>query len=243
LGNGDGTFQTGGSFAAGFGPVVTADFNRDGKLDLAVNDHDANSVDVLLGNGDGTFQAEVKYAVGEQPYSVAVVDVNGDGKQDLAAVNEFSGSVSVLLGKGNGTFQKAVNYATGQPLNLAVADFNRDGASDLVVAGPENTVATLLNTGGTFPVTTSSQNPSKLGQPVTFTTTVTPTFSFIGTPAGMVTFKDGTKLLGKAPLSGGQASLTTSSLSAGKHKISATYSGDSNFNPNTAPVLKQKVTR
>ena len=56
-----------------------------------------------------------------------------------------------------------------------------------------------------------------------------------------MTFKDGNKILGKVTLSGGKASLTTSGLSVGKHKILTSYSGDSNFNPNMAPILKQRV--
>ena len=51
------------------------------------------------------------------------------------------------------------------------------------------------------------------------------------------------KTLAKVTLSGGQANLTTSTLSLGTHKISTIYSGDASFNPNTAPILKQKVMR
>ena len=79
------------------------------------------------------------------------------------------------------------------------------------------------------------------GIAVTFTTTVTPTFAFIGTPSGTITFKDGSKTLGEVTLAGGQASLTTSNLSLGKHKITAIYSGDANFNPNQSAVLRQRV--
>jgi hypothetical protein len=241
FGKGDGTFQTAGTYSAANGAIATGDFNHDGKLDLAVTDFTPDQVDVLLGNGDGTFGAAVKYDVGYQPTAMVVVDVNGDKKLDLAVANILGSSVSVLLGNGDGTFQATTNYSNPPALAMAVADFNRDGAPDLVTAHSYLTV--LLNDGGTFPSTTSSANPSKLGQAVTFTTTVKPTFAFIGTPTGTVTFKAGSTTLGKVALTGGEASLTTSSLSLGKHKISAFYSGDGNFNPNTAPVLVQKVIR
>jgi hypothetical protein len=61
--------------------------------------------------------------------------------------------VSVLLGNGDGTFQSAVNHAVGTaPFSVAVADVNRDGHPDLVVANEvSHTVSVLLGNGnGTF---------------------------------------------------------------------------------------------
>ena len=84
----------------------------------------------------------------------------------------------------------------------------------------------------------SSPNPSMAGQSVLFTATVTPQFG--GTPTGTVTFtKNGTIVLGTAPLSGGQANLKTSFAQAGTKSITATYSGDTNYTPSTSPVLYQ----
>jgi FG-GAP-like repeat len=86
LGNGDGTFQPALIIAAGIslGPVVTADFNRDGKLDLALVSQavpgGAISLCILLGKGDGTFQAPVTLD-GVVPASLAVADLNADGKR------------------------------------------------------------------------------------------------------------------------------------------------------------------
>ncbi|HYK58233.1 MAG TPA: VCBS repeat-containing protein [Bryobacteraceae bacterium] len=56
-GKGDGTFSAGATLTAGATPVAmyAADFNGDGKLDLAVANPTANTISVLLGNGDGTF--------------------------------------------------------------------------------------------------------------------------------------------------------------------------------------------
>src|SRR5205807_4703467 len=81
-----------------------------------------------------------------------------------------------------------------------------------------NTVTALL----------SSVNPSSFGQTVTFTATVS---SSAGTPTGSVQFKDnGANLGGSNTLNGsGVATLSTSSLTAGTHTITADYSGDANF--------------
>jgi hypothetical protein len=72
---------------------------------------------------------------------------------------------------------------------------------------------------------------------VTFTATVTGT-----TPTGTVQFKDGAANLG-APvaLAGGTASLTTSSLGAGTHSITAVYSGDADDATSTSPAVSQVV--
>jgi hypothetical protein len=148
-------FRTALQSIAGSGPdsIVTADFNGDGRADLAVANHYDGTVSVLLGNGDGTFSAPVNYTTGETPLSVAVGDLNADGKPDLAVVNEI-GSVSVLLGNGDGTFQTAVNYTTGfalLALQVAIADFNLDGKADLAVVNGQNNVAILPGNGdGTF---------------------------------------------------------------------------------------------
>ncbi len=87
--------------------------------------------------------------------------------------------------------------------------------------------------------TVSSSTATVLvGQSVTFTGTVSATS---GTPTGMVTFLDGSTSLGTGTLSGGTATLQTSSLAAGVHNITATYSGDSNFDASTSAALAQTV--
>src|SRR5438270_872665 len=54
--------------------VRTADFNGDGRLDLAVANQSSNTVSILLGNGDGTFQPAQDFATGAGPQSLAVDD-------------------------------------------------------------------------------------------------------------------------------------------------------------------------
>jgi hypothetical protein len=117
--------------------------------------------------GTPLFMPAVAYGSGGiADLSVAVADVNGDGIPDLMVANYFSnnsdGSVGVLLGNGDGTFQPAITYATGGSgaVSVAVADVNRDGKPDLIVANAcnndcsgsgESGVGVLLGNGdGTF---------------------------------------------------------------------------------------------
>lgn len=99
----------------------------------------------------------------------------------------------------------------------------------------------------TAPTTTtalkSSPNPSTSGKSVKFTATVTSKLR--GTITGTVTFKDGTTTLGTpvALNSSGVATFTTKTLSVGTHSITASYSGDSNFNSSTSAVLSQVVNQ
>ena len=66
--------------------TATADFNRDGKLDVAAANYGTGVVSILLGNGDGTFQSSNDYAAGANAQIPIVADFNGDGKLDLAIV-------------------------------------------------------------------------------------------------------------------------------------------------------------
>src|SRR6266404_2069098 len=88
----------------------------------------------------------------------------------------------------------------------------------------------------------SSLNPSTYGQAVTFTATLT---SGLGAPPDgeTVTFLKGMKVLGTGLLSGGSASVTTSTLPVGTPSIKAVYGGESNFLASTSKVLKQVVNK
>jgi FG-GAP-like repeat len=151
LGNGDGTFQAAKTFDAGTPTPATisaADFNGDGKLDLAIGTPSqtglcaGSSVYILLGNGDGTFQPATKaFDLPSIDVLATVGDVNADGVADIVVAREQidsscspEGGYSVFLGNGDGTFQAQMD------INLSPLDFNGDGIPDLVssfgLAGP-----------------------------------------------------------------------------------------------------------
>lgn len=129
LGKGDGTFQPpvtiavpppavcpegiGGCFVSS---LVVADFNGDGKADIAVGLHSSGTVSLLLGNGDGTFKSAVSYpaGLGGGPVTyLTAADLNSDGKLDLIASDPNADGFSFLFGNGDGTLQAPVEYATG----------------------------------------------------------------------------------------------------------------------------------
>jgi hypothetical protein len=133
--------------------VFIADYDGDGKLDLAATNSGSNTVSILLGNGDGTFQTHVDYAVGTSPRSLAAGDFNGDGKLDIAVSNNLAGTISLLIGNGDGTFKTHVDYPAGNsPGAIVVADLNQDGKLDLVVTNfKDNVISVFLGNGdGTF---------------------------------------------------------------------------------------------
>src|SRR6516162_2132438 len=88
-------FITGGVFAVGNSPrsIAVADFNGDGRLDLATANYGDNTVTVLLGDGTGHFAPGGTFATGSGPVQVLSVDFNRDGKPDLAILNSLGSSL------------------------------------------------------------------------------------------------------------------------------------------------------
>ena len=105
-----------------------------------------------------------------------------------------------------------------------------------------STSATLTETvakAGTATRVTSSLDPSRHGNAVTFTGTAKSLT--IGTPTGSVTFWNGATSLGTVALTSGKATFTTALLSVGSHSISVVYHGAPNYRGSTSPALTQTV--
>lgn len=247
LGNGDGTFGAPKLYAKdNYSSVIAADMNGDGKLDLVAPGYDPSTktgfISILLGNGDGTFQKPINTTVTVGSGALLAADYNGDGKLDIA-IGDFTGGVNIFPGNGDGTLQNPVTFGAGNaPSQLIGGDFNSDGAPDIAAENyRDNNVSILLNTAGTFITTTSSPNPSGVGQSVAFTAKVKGSINTTTTPTGSVTFYDGSTSLGKVTMTAGSASLSTSTLTTGNHTITASYSGDTNFFAHTGAPLTQSV--
>jgi hypothetical protein len=172
LGNGDGTFTPAPPVPVGIGPesLVTADFNGDGKLDLAVaNIQPPANVMVLLGNGDGTFAGPVSTIPIIYLNTLTVGDFNGDGKPDIAAFEEVGQTapqnVYALLGNGDGTFATATGGSGNIiPTNGVAGDFNGDGLWDIAVPSEYGGVTIFLsNTTGPATATVTNISPVGMG--------------------------------------------------------------------------------
>jgi hypothetical protein len=156
LGHGDGTFGVPtqfGELGGGGGSILAADFNADGRPDVALAACcNTRYVSFFLNGGNGAF-SESFLAVGYDPVGLVAGDADGDGHFDLAVANFRSDDVSILRGDGAGGFADALSIPAGNgPGSVAFADVDRDGRIDLSVANElSGTVLTRFGNGdGTF---------------------------------------------------------------------------------------------
>jgi len=246
--------------------IAAGHFTTNGKLGLVVGSSQQDlfthtlpygAFDILGGKGDGTFMAPVEYQLSQILIGFGVADFNGDGIDDVVAVNAGSdGSpvqgvqflTSLFTSKGDGTLLPEVRFGNGgispSGINgnaLATADFNNDGAVDIVGNLGVFGAGVLMNSNGTKVVLGSSSDSSHQAHAVTFTTTVSASFRFGGTLSGSVTFYDGNTFLGTGTIAHGAATLTTSSLGLGSHTIRSVYSGNANYNKHASNTVSEVV--
>ena len=167
----------------------------------------------VTGSG-GTSSGTVEFFDGTTSLGTASLS-NGRATLTTSALSADSHSMTAVY-SGDANFEASTSPALTQTVNVAQA-----------------TTSTSL---------TSSLNPSRWGQSVTFIARVTSSNGAI--PSGTVTFKDGTTTLATKTLNiNGRASFSTATLSVTTHSITAVYNGNATLEGSTSPVLLQKVTR
>jgi hypothetical protein len=165
---------------------------------------------------------------GVEPWNPQLNPITSPYYYGVWTLNVFNGALWV------GGVWKSINVPTGPDVpkdsTPDLQSYVKYDISKLAVfpaAAPLPTTTTTV---------TSSQNPSTVGDTVTFTATVAPT-SGTGTPTGTVQFSiDGTDVGTAQTLAGGTATYATSGLTAGPHDVSATYSGDLSFSDSAGGV-------
>jgi hypothetical protein len=155
LGTGNVNFREakGSPFPAGYMPndIAVADFNKDGKPDIAFANHDRKYVTVLTGDGKGAFTpmngSPYHVEVTPHTHGIAAADFNGDGSLDLLTDSWGNNRLAILFGNNRHGFNTAVKYLDvgKHPYQRSrVADLNQDGKADVVTTNLDGNSSSIL---------------------------------------------------------------------------------------------------
>ena len=166
LGNGDGTFKSGVTVSSvvldDVRETISADFNNDGNLDIAMADHTLDRSAIMFGNGNGTFTAIISFTSLGKPDVLNAADLNNDGFTDLISAADNGGGIEmvVILSNGNGTFKAPAPYTSyfnSYFEGMDIGDINGDGFKDIAHTdtGLSSVMVLYGNGNGTFKASVS----------------------------------------------------------------------------------------
>jgi hypothetical protein len=251
LGNGDGAFQPGSTYALGpvFSAIALADVNHDGKADLLVtpagnggSDTPPGTVGVLLNGSGSTLSSTtttVSASLNPSTYGQTVTftaKVTSSSGTPTGTVNLLNGSTTVGSGTlTNGTTKIGISSLPAGSDSITAA---YQGSADFA-ASTSAQLAQTVKVATTTTALSSSVNSASTNQSITFRATVTSQYG--GAATGSVVFSSGSQTLGSASLSGGVASLTTSFSAAGTYSVTAKYTGDANNSGSTSSTVREVI--
>ncbi len=141
----EGQRYTAKDYPGGGGPfeIALGDLDRDGWIDIAVANADADAITLLFNQRNGDFGAPINLPFPGNPRGIAIGDFNRDAIPDIVATKFMGSTVEVLYGAGNGTFPRRL--ALQAPVNsqgVTTGDFDDDGWGDFAVASASVEMAT-----------------------------------------------------------------------------------------------------
>ena len=161
--------------------------------------------------------------------TAAIAPPSASNYTATGAVKFFDGST--LIGQSNVSNGQALLSLNS--FSVAEHSLSADYAGDANFLA-SNSASSVLTVNKAIIKITLTGTPGP-GASFTFTSTVTSFTS--GVPTGTVGFYDGNTLIGSSPLVGGVATYSVTSLAAGVHPVTATYSGDTNYVGGTSASL------
>jgi hypothetical protein len=236
------------TFNDGAAAIGTTTVNSLGTASIGISTLSMGSHSITATyNGDANFlssgpSAALALTIGQDASSVTVSAsanpaVYGQGITYTATVTTGATGTVNFLDNGaplNGALislnGNQAQFSPALPIVVGTHSITAVYSGDTNFAGSTGALTFTVNRAATSLSTPSTSGTPTVGQALTFSAMVGVNAPGAGTPTGTVAFSDGAAILGSGSVNaGGAASITTSSLGAGIHNITATYSGDANF--------------
>jgi hypothetical protein len=217
--------------------TITAAYGGDGNFNTSNGSLTGNPQVVNMASTSVAATSSLNPSVfGQSVTFTATVSVTAPGAGTptgtfsfLDGGNPIAGCTGVAIAAGQAQCVTTALTAGNHTITAAYSgDGNFSTSTGSLTGNPQ-----VVNKASTTTGLTSSQNPAPLGTNITFTATLAVTAPGAGTPTGTFSFLDGGNPIAgctSVAVAAGQAQCMTTALTAGNHTITATYSGDGNFN-------------